>query len=299
MNERDDKATGWKKPLESVGTFTKYGALLIGGLCLLLYSNEIGQFPEGINLGEGLAFYLVSVGFLVFYAVYVAVSTAMGSVLLALPVRIVHRRSLNRRQQRGDGIQSLLLHTDFSPMSSGLAIGLAIVGFGALLIYAFRDLPGASLFLVMTLVQGISVAGLLIVMRRHSHLESGVLVEGVPAQDVQAKREDTSKARRFFWAWLAIAPFFLAQNRTFLVDGAFRVAQLRKDNATVHVKSPWSDRVAMSRLVHDKSFLGAEYVQFKGVNVLLRSVGAKVVIELPTDKATTKLSIPSEAIFVE
>lgn len=98
---------------------------------------------------------------------------------------------------------------------------------------------------------------------------------------------------------LAIAPFFLAQNRTFLVDGAFRVAQLRKDNATVHVKSPWSDRVAMSRLVHDKSFLGAEYVQFKGVNVLLRSVGAKVVIELPTDKATTKLSIPSEAIFVE
>lgn len=77
------------------------------------------------------------------------------------------------------------------------------------------------------------------------------------------------------------------------------MAQLRKDNATVHMKSPWSDRVAMSKLVHEKSFLGADYVQFRGVNVLLRSVGDKVVIELPTDKATTKLSIPSDSIFVE
>ena len=55
----------------------------------------------------------------------------------------------------------------------------------------------------------------------------------------------------------------------------------------------------MSKLVHEKSFLGADYVQFRGVNVLLRSVGDKVVIELPTDKATTKLSIPSDSIFVE
>lgn len=299
MSDKDDQNSGFKKFLESIGKFTKYGALLVGGLCLLLYSNEIGQFPEGIDLGEGLAFYLVSAGFLLIYALYVAVSTAMGSVILAWPASFLHRRSLNRQQLRGVRIQALLLRTDFSPMWSVPAFCLASVGFLGLAFYAFRDLVGAAFFLALTLVQGFSVAMMLMVMRRHSHLESGVLLDGVAPQEIQAKKEDTGKARRFFWVWLAIAPFVITQNRYFLVDAAFRVAQLRKDNATVHVKSPWSDRVAMSKLVREKSFLGGDYVEFKGVNVLLRSVGDKVVIELPNDKTTTKLSIPSDLIFVE
>ena len=48
-----------------MGLYEEWGTLAVGGLCLLIDSNEIDQFPEGINLGEGLAFYLVSAGFLI------------------------------------------------------------------------------------------------------------------------------------------------------------------------------------------------------------------------------------------
>jgi hypothetical protein len=38
--------TAAKISLEEVGAFTRYGTLIVGGLCLLMYSYEIGQFPE-------------------------------------------------------------------------------------------------------------------------------------------------------------------------------------------------------------------------------------------------------------
>lgn len=83
------------------------------------------------------------------------------------------------------------------------------------------------------------------------------------------------------------------------MDAAFRLAQLRKDNATIHVKVPWAARVGKSTLPQSQSFLGGDYVEFKKVNVLLRSVGQKVVIELPNAAGKTRLSIPADAIYVE
>jgi len=35
----------------------KWGSLLVGGTCLLVTSAEIGQFPEDMSAGEGLALY--------------------------------------------------------------------------------------------------------------------------------------------------------------------------------------------------------------------------------------------------
>lgn len=91
----------------------------------------------------------------------------------------------------------------------------------------------------------------------------------------------------------------LAPEKLFLVNAAFRLAQLRKDSATIHVKAPWSARVAQSNLPKSQSFLGGDYVEFKKVKVLLRSVGQKVVIELPNASGITRLSIPTDAIYVE
>lgn len=59
MSDANSKNTEPNEFAGLIGTFTKYGTLLVGGLCLLMYSNEIGQFPEGMGIGEGLAFYLV------------------------------------------------------------------------------------------------------------------------------------------------------------------------------------------------------------------------------------------------
>lgn len=300
--ELNEKTSGdLKQFAELIGAFTRHGALLIGGLCLLMYSNEIGQFPEGMGLGEGLAFYLVCAGFLIVYSLYALICTATGCMMLAWPARalhsfIIHRENLSKRR-----FGRMLLHTDFSSMLEPPVIALGTVGalgHVAYIYFSIQPLKGA-MSLAVPLMQGAVVVFLLVVTRRHQHLGSGVVLPGDSAQSIATTRKDLAIARRIFFVMLALIPMLLAPERLFLVDAAFRLAQLRKDGATIHVKTPWATRVGQSTLPKGSSFLGGDYVEFKKVNVLLRSVGQKVVIEVPSDSGVTRLSVPADAIYVE
>jgi len=301
MQEASKGSDDHQNLIELVGTIAKHGTVMIGSLCLLVYSNRIGQFPEGVGLGEGLAFYLVCAGFLLAYALYALICTATGCLLLAVPARALNRFAINRQGKMPRRYGQMLLHTDFSAMRNGPILALGALGLVGHAIYIFYNTEPwqASLWLGVPLMQGIGVVFFLTILRRQQHFESGVVVTNYSDGPTAGSRNDVAMARRAFVIWLAIAPLMLAPERMFLFDAAFRVAQLRKDGATIHVKSPWADRVAQSTLAKSPSVLGSEYVEFKKVNVLLRSVGQKVVIELPTATGMTKLSIPADLVEIE
>jgi len=301
MSDTKSKSTELNEFAGLIGTFAKYGTLLVGGLCLLMYSNEIGQFPEGVGIGEGLAFYLVCAGFLIAYSLYTVICTATGSLLLAWPARALLRAVVRKEALGRKRVGQVLLHTDFSSMWELPVVALGILGLtGHGIFICFSAQPAkAALFLAVPLAQGAGMVFLLVVTRRQRHLESGVVLPEYSDRSIVTKRRDTVTARRVFFVWLALAPMLLAPEKLFLVDAAFRLAQLRKDSATIHVKAPWSTRVAQSTLTGSQSFLGGDYVEFKKVNVLLRSVGQKVVIELPSASGAARLSIPADSIYVE
>jgi len=301
MSDTSSKSTELNEFAGLIGTFTKYGTLLVGGLCLLMYSNEIGQFPEGVGIGEGLAFYLVCAGFLIVYSLYTGICTATGCLLLAWPARALHRMLVRREALGNRRVGQVLLHTDFSSMWELPVVALGVLGLigHGIFVYFSAQPAEAALFLAVPLAQGAGVVFLLVVTRRQRHLESGVLLPEYSDRSIASKRRDAVTARRVFFVWLVLAPMLLAPERLFLVDAAFRLAQLRKDSGTIHVKAPWSARVAQSSLPKSASFLGSDYVEFKKVNVLLRSVGQKVVIELPNASGVTRLSIPTDSIYVE
>lgn len=301
MNNADREITQFSQMVGFAGTFTKYGTLIVGGLCLLIYSNEIGQFPEGVGLGEGLAFYLVCAGFLIAYSLYSAICTATGCLLLAWPARLLHRIAVRRESLRKKRVSQILLYTDFSSMVELPVAALGAAGLIAhgVFIFLSPEPLKAAVFLIVPLAQGAGMMFLLVVNRRHNNLESGVLMPDYSERSILNARTQTATARRVFFVWLAVVPLLLVPEKSFLVNAAFKLAQLRKEGATVHVKAPWSSRVAQSTLPRAPSYLGSDYVEFTRVTVLLRSVGQKVVIELPTASGVTRLSIPAESIYVE
>lgn len=124
----DEKGKDWDVGdlLEQVGTVAKYGTLLVGGLCLLMYSNEIGQFPEGMGLGEGLAFYLVCAGFLFVYLMYMGICTATGCLLLVGPAKWINRLLMRRKSLGRKPMGQVLLHTDFSSMRDVPVVAMGI-----------------------------------------------------------------------------------------------------------------------------------------------------------------------------
>lgn len=301
MSKEQTQISTLKELADLIGSYTKWGTILVGGFCLVFYSNEIGQFPEGLNLGEGLAFYLVCAGFMLTYAVYFLSVTAMGSLLMAWPARKMQRFHGIRRQKRGRTKPDLKLLTDFSPMHD---LSIAPLGFLGLLLtalYAFHDLEGAAFVLTLSICQGIFVALWLVAKRRQSDFEASLLVDERNTHSIDTSKSDAKKMQIFFMVALLVFPLWLGPNRVDIVNMAFKVAQLRKENATIQVKKPWATRIKDSTLTSAPSFLGDDYMEFRGVKVLLRSVGQKVVIELPqsSNKPLVKLSIPSDSIFVE
>ncbi|MNR09375.1 hypothetical protein D3C85_1255720 [compost metagenome] len=238
-------------------------------------------------------------GFWLVYSLYVLVLTSLGSVLMAFPARLamdyVRRQSVGK--SNGSGVH---LRVDFSPMYDLPFVLFALLGVAAIVIYAWGEWTRAALLFALALFQGCAVAVFLLVRRRYVYLEAGLLLHSDTQEDIRRKQKATSVAQRVLIGVIILAPMIAGPERFSLVDAAFRTAQLRKEKAVIHVKKPWATRVASSTLVPGASFLGDEYQEFRGVKVLLRSVGEKVVIELPQETGVAiKLPVPSSEIFVE
>lgn len=290
-----------KESIDLVGSVAKYGTLLVGGVCLLLYSHHIGRFPEGIGLGEGLAFYLMCAGFLVVYGLYAVLCIAGGAVVLIWPIRFAQRR-LRMLDEKRQVHFRWFVRTDFSVVTSPPFVAVAVLSLAlhfGYIYYRPSDSLNGWLFLAVPLVQAVGFLLFLVLSRRYEHVMSGLVTDEDMHTPASSSREELVIARRVFVVWLIVAPMLIAPEKLFLVNAAFRLAQLRKDNATVHVKAPWSARLEQSALVGRKSFLGGDHVCFDNINVLLRSVGENVVIELPTKQKPTPLAIPREFIYVE
>lgn len=279
----------------------RWGALSIGGLCLLMYTDEIGQFPEGLDLGEGLAFYLVCVGFFIVYSFYLVGLTTAGCLLFSIPLTWAQKNNQRRNtsvvQRRG----SIEAPTDFSPMWD---MPVAVVGGVSLLLIGLYVASNPKIgwtILPLTLCQGIFVAMIIRFHRQRLYLQSGLIVTSDIPYDTNKRLLSLLFFQRLIAVLLFVFPLLMGPEKMFLVDTAFRIAKLRKDDATIHVQKPWTTRVSESTLTPTASFLGENYMQFKNVKVLLRSVGEKVVIELPQAGGipSVKLPVPSSHIVVE
>src|SRR5260370_6589135 len=99
--KKEQKVSTVKDVVEITSAAVRWGALLAGGFCLLYYCTEIGHFPEGIELGEGLAFYLISVAFMLICAFYITCLTALGSALVGLPTDWLRSKMIRRRAHLG------------------------------------------------------------------------------------------------------------------------------------------------------------------------------------------------------
>lgn len=112
--------------------------------------------------------------------------------------------------------------------------------------------------------------------------------------------KDLRGAVAAFSVVLFVFPLFVGLRPGIFTEAAFRMAQLRKDDAEVHMKKPWSERLVLSGLKPETSFLGSDHQRFDHVTVLLRSIGTKVVLELQAGAGKMKsVAFPADAVHVE
>jgi hypothetical protein len=301
VNEQHENHEEWREWLSRFGEmgpgWLKYGTVAAGGFALLLYTNQIGHFPEGIQLGEGLAFYLLSFGLLLIYGLYCIGVTALGAVLVRWPgqwlYHLTSKRGTNRRHSP--------VNVDFGWLWSGPFWGGSVMGAGILIALSHEHPLDLPIHILVCLMQGTALIVLLMTRRRSQSLSVGLLVPLDSAGERGQLDLRTMKlASLVVLCFMFVGPMMFAPRQTAFVTAAFRFAKLRQDDAEVHVKQPWSRRLLDAGQRSSNSFLGADYLRFEHVKVLLKSFGSKVVVELPDGKDRVKrIEIPAEALYIE
>lgn len=294
----------FKEQAEMISTLGKWSVLFTGGLCLLIYANEIGTFPEGLQLGEGLAFYLISAGFLLVYSFYTLGLVALGSIIFRLIYPGTIRVLSWYRNKRGKNQKNLsleqLVTVDFSAMWGSEVWGGALVG---LMLIGFLSPNWSALWshVFLILIEGALLGVLVVSRRKRNFLDAGLALKEAFSDDLDERKKQHIILQRLLIAAMAFMPLIGGTQYFTFAEAAFRVAQLRKDKATIQIQKHWAARLVDRGKTAAPSFLGEDYREFEGINVLLRSVGTKVTIQLPAhgDKKAASLSIPSEYIVVE
>jgi hypothetical protein len=231
---------------------------------------------------------------LAFIAYWIAV-TALGGLILRWPAEVFNFERL-RAKQRGGAWANL--RTDFSVLwSFPMWMAGALGGVLFLVLLALKRPDQIWYYAGVVLIQGFILALWLVARRRLSALALSSIAG--PQADGEQRRQ-LRVVNIAFIGMLISCPALVGLSPTLLVDAAFRMAQLRKDKAEVHAKQPWAQRLADAGLKGQPSFLGPDHLRFDDVKVLLRSVGSKIVLELPLPGGGAKpVAMPAEAFHIE
>lgn len=302
-NNLKEKIGKCKDIVDLIANTAKLGTFTIGGICWVKYINEIGHFPEGVNIGDGITMYLLTSGFLFIYGVFLIGTTSLGSLLMSFLLPLIEkglcfwrkwRKSQSRRKEN-----FVIIH-QFERMREGYLIAPSIIGV-LLILMISKSFSQLLLLITCAAAQGIFYGVYLQSDKNASYNKFRLAASNSSTMPNEAGQ--LVKFKFIIMAVIVSIPSLFATkfSNVSFVDAAFNFSHLRKENATIHVKAPWSYKINRGSNISSISFLGKDYLEFKGIKVLLQSIGSSVVIELPAgkDKVVSTLAIPKDAIFVE
>lgn len=283
------------KELWNLGTTVVAGStVVIGCLCIFWESSITGTFPEDMTFAQGLALAFLFIGFTMTCGLYWIGVTSVGLVLVRWPMEAM--KLVRKLPPHAVAYVS----PDFQPM---WAFPVWVVASIAVIVATLSfKIDGKWLLIYgcIVVVQGVLGAILLVFNRRLQFDDTGISLSNHRVEHPEHNPKSFRKFRYAIVVLWVLFPFIMSKEVDGFVGAAFRLAQLRKDHATVHLASPWDLRLVEVGLQRRDSFLGADYARFDDVIVRMKSIGSRVVLEVPSQpKGTTFVSVPRQFIEIE
>ncbi|HEY2454480.1 MAG TPA: hypothetical protein VGI71_18065 [Scandinavium sp.] len=273
--------------------FVKVG-VAFGGAVFLLYCLRIGYFPQDVSISDGLLFLLLAVVFGVLYLLFLVCLTSLGLALRPAWCGIykcifIALRGYNKVTGKSIALPSFSLDKLRVEFYFFALLGVwFIVGFSFTDIYALITLPLCTwgCALMWTAFQNNR--------RKIMELDDKLYVKLTD----NLKLKSIEHQQSFIIIMVLILPLLISGVTGKLLDGAMRLANIRNDAATVHVKDPYANYISAYGLKGEKSSFGPDFAKFDGIPVLFSGFGKNVVIELTSPAGAVSFAIPSDSIYL-
>lgn len=267
----------------------------VGGICVITYAMQVGHFPQGISLGDGLLFLLAAACFGGAYALFVAFILSLGICLSPVlrPVLKLIFRLFDKVS--GAPQRPMCKLADFNWFSVPFfLIGLIfILGLGVDDVFVY----GVMLLLSILLYVFYSIA-----MDTGERYRSNARLMSVAIETPEKERllraeqvENFRNVQLVCIATIAIMPLFVSGAFGYILNDSMRLAQVRIENPIIYAKAPYSTMLPNELTISDaRSPEG--YTAYKGVTVLFKGFGSTTVVSFPDNGKPRQLDIPNELI---
>ncbi|MCT8468466.1 hypothetical protein KZO85_07755 [Chromohalobacter canadensis] len=272
----------------------KFG-VIAGGAVVLFYSWKIGYFPKDVSLGDGFLFLLLAITFGGVYLFFVVSLTSLGIVLRPL-WHVLQNLYLKGAELYKKLKNEPLDYPGFTIEKPGFEhFVLAIFG---LFFVVFFGLPEVKV--LGTLILCTWVCALMWSICQQNGREIRELrAEELESDEQKDRLKRLSDAQPIFLGILLVLPLLIGGVSGKLLDGAMRLANVRSDQVTVHIKKPYVKYADEHGFKGSESRFGADYSKFENSSVLFNGFGKNVVIELYDEgMAPEKLVIPSDHVHI-
>lgn len=263
-------------------------SLIIGGLVMMSYYYTIGFFPYDLSIGDGLLFIGVAITFgfidILITTLFSCVGFKLrGVMLVAKKIYIKIRKENNSEDDQFTLIPKKTEGVIWIPALLGWFIILKIS-------ITVNLLNTITSFLILTFLAWLCAHS----VSSYWEIREEEFSNSAPSS-VNKKRLKT-----IYLLVLLFSPIFIGGIMPTMSTGAMRLMQIRQDNVTVHIATPYTNFVVEAGVNGEASPMGKEYLKFEKVDVLYTGPGKNTLLRFSKkDMNTTKLTIPTDKIYIQ
>lgn len=278
-------------------------SMLVGGLCLLTYSVRIGYFPKGVGLGDGLIFLILAACFGFIYIFFLSGLLGFGiwfyPILCAFQNFVLFVRGIinkkKNKQTENKKIKFIRPHID--------SFLFGIIGLIFIFILGQSDYRVLLNLVLTSVMLAFFVAGFLELSEGSKEFNKSLISpienkNAISEHHARDKIMEIKKGQIVMFLIALLFPLIMSGVSGTLLEGAMKIAGIRKDMTVVYIKPPFSELIPIK--LHDATAIDLKNntKAFKDILILFGGVGKNTVISFKLNDKEQKLIIPNESIFV-
>ncbi|MGY3727465.1 MULTISPECIES: hypothetical protein [Cobetia] len=266
--------------------------LFLGVSIFLIYCLDIGYFPSGVTLGDGLVFILCAIVFSFLFAMFMIPNISLGVVLVSVIslflkccVKILNiKRCKYGEEKEVYNVKYFNMFVVFVALLGFIVIlgfswpsDIDDMGAGAI-IYSFLSISFLNLLLI-SFVNGLMLCLWIMFVKRRTKLHD---YQSGSVKSTHSPNDLLVFSGVIFFLMVIITVGFGGMGSRILV-GSMNTLGLRSENVIVHVKKPYDVYADLHGVIISDSKFGPLYKSIKGVNILMNGLGDNIVIEVDED----------------
>ncbi|WP_110946610.1 hypothetical protein [Pseudomonas bohemica] len=271
-------------------------SVCLGSICVIFYALRVGHFPQGLALADGLLFVVAAACFGFIYTAFAGSMLALGMCFSIALRPLFYRavRAVAKVQGTEIPLRNELARFSWPSIFPAALGGLFIFLLGRRAPAAYVHLPllAVALYLFYSMARAAGTA-----YRGQQQTDAAT---GVPTQGNGAACDDPNE-HKFAFLFFSISVFFaalvLGGVTGQLVDGSMRLAQVRVENAVVHIKAPYAALLPNTLLAPDQRSSDG-YAVFRNVTILFRGFGTTTTIGFKEAGRSRQLDLPNEDLII-